>query len=94
MQTFNFNSGISVLISEMRLKEEVTITRHQHSNLQNFILLFHEQFEKTDKNRINKSFPASSCFLQEIIVRLSSSLSSTESKSCRFKKDTQCNNHF
>jgi len=78
MQTFNFNSGISALISEMKLKEEVIITRHQHSNLQNFILVFHEQLEKSDKKDTQKLAAESTSFSRNL-VRLSSSLISTES---------------
>jgi len=55
MRTFNFNSGVSALISEMRMNEEVIVTRHQHANLQNFILLFHEQIEKSDKKDPQKN---------------------------------------
>jgi len=71
LQTFNFISGISALISEMRLKEEMIVTRNPQPNLQNFILLFHEQLEKPDKVDIQK-FSADE--LNRNIVRLSTSL--------------------
>lgn len=73
LQNFNFISGISTLICEMKLKEELIITRTQHSNLQNFILLFHENLEKPDDEEVQKI--SSNYFeLNRNIVRLSTSL--------------------
>lgn len=85
MRTFNFNSGISALITEMRIEEEIIIARNQHSNLQNFILLFHEQVEKQDKKEIQKP-SAEATTLSRNLVRLSSSLINTEYTITPFNK--------
>ena len=77
LQTFNFNSGISALISELRMSEEVTISRNQHQNLQNFILVFHEQLEKSDKKEA-QNLSADSAAYTRNTVRLSSSLINAE----------------
>ncbi|MEP6683744.1 MAG: AraC family transcriptional regulator [Parafilimonas sp.] len=84
VRTFNFNSGISALISEMRMTEEVIVTRHQHANLQNFILLFHEQLEKTDKKEPQKNSSEPAALRNQ--VRLSSSLITTEDEIVPFNK--------
>ncbi len=85
LQTFNFNSGISALITELLMKEEVTISRNQHPNLQNFILLFHEQVEKPEKKESHK-FPADTVTFSRNLVRLSSSLISIENNIAPLKK--------
>ena len=76
MQTFNFNSGISALVSERRIKEDLIVLRNQQANLQNFILLFHEQVERSEKKEPQK---ASGPFIfNRNIVRLSTSLTNSE----------------
>lgn len=85
LHTFNFNSGISALISELRLNEEIVISRNQHQNLQNFILLFHEQIEKQDKKEGQK-LPADASGFTRNIVSLSSSLVNTETNLIAFNK--------
>jgi AraC-like DNA-binding protein len=77
LQTFNFNSGISALIYELRMSEEVTISRNQHQNLQNFILVFHEQLEKSDKKEAQNLSADSTAYTRNT-VRLSSSLINAE----------------
>lgn len=78
MQTFNFNSGVSALVSEFRMNDELIISRPQQPNLQNFILVFHEQLEKPDKKDSLKITPGVTSYTRNL-VRLSSSLINSES---------------
>ena len=47
MQSFNFDSGISVLVSDISMKEDFEIKRNQHPASQYFVLLFNELVEKS-----------------------------------------------
>ncbi len=85
LMNFTFNSGISVLISEMRMKEEVVILRNQQANLQNFILLFHEQIEKPENKETQKSLADAAGFNRNM-VRLSTSLTSMQTNIIPFNK--------
>lgn len=83
LQSYNFSSGISALITEMRLNEELTVRRVQHSSLQNFILLFREPLEKSEEN------PKHSGDVPEFkrnMVRLSTSLVNDEANIPAFNK--------
>ncbi len=73
MQAFNFNSGISVLVSDITMKEDLDIKRNQHASSQYFTLLFNELAEKTSHD-YNEKLAFDKFDLRKKIVRLSSSL--------------------
>ena len=78
MQSFNFNSGISALVSDLCLKEDLDIKRNQYSSSQYFILLFNELVEKSN-NDYNEKLAFDKFDLRKKIVRLSSSLIPSQS---------------
>lgn len=78
LKVFNFNSGVSALISEMRLKEELTVLRNQHVNPQNFILFFNEQIDKSDKKEVQKASGDLFSDFSRNLVYLTTSLVNTE----------------
>ena len=77
MQAFNFNSGISVLVSDMCVKEELEIKRNQQAASQYFILLFNEHSDKSHESNEKSSYEKFD--LRKKIVRLSTSLTSSVS---------------
>jgi AraC-like DNA-binding protein len=87
LHAYNFPSGISALVSDVRLKEEIVIKRNQHSTGQYFVLLFNEITEKPGANEPDR--PAGHSFdLRRNLVRLSSSLNTTQSElaaNCRVR---------
>jgi len=78
MQSFNFNSGISVLASDILMKEDLEIKRNQHPSSQYFVLLFNELVEKSNYEH-NEKLAFDKFDLRKKIVRLSSSLIPSQS---------------
>jgi AraC-like DNA-binding protein len=78
MHSFNFNSGISVLVSDISMKEDLEIRRNQHQSSQYFVLLFNELVEQANIDHTEK-FAFDKFDLRKKIVRLSSSLIPSQS---------------
>ena len=78
MQSFNFNSGISALVSDICMKEDLEIKRNQHPSSQYFVLLFNELVEKSSYE-YNEKLAFDKFDLRKKIVRLSSSLIPSQS---------------
>ena len=76
--TFNFNSGISVAITDLNMREELEIKRNQYPVSQYFVLLFNDNNERTNFDASEKS-NYDKFDLRKKIVRLSSSLIASNS---------------
>lgn len=78
VHSFNFHSGISAVVSDICMKEDLEIRRNQYSAAQYFVLLFNDRAEKSNHD-INDKSPYDKFDLRKKIVRLSSSLTSSQS---------------
>lgn len=79
MHAFNFSSGVSAIVSDMNMKEDFEVKRNQQASSQSFTLLFNESVEKTAHDP-NEKFAFDVFDMRKKIVRLSSSMSATQSK--------------
>ena len=79
LNAYNFSSGISALVSELRLNERLLIKRNRHSTAQDFVLQFNEIAETpaTNDAGIVSAQPADT---RRSVVRLSSSLKAAETE--------------
>lgn len=77
LHAFNFYSGLSVIVSDICMKEELEVKRNQYPASQYFILLFNDHNEKTNDHSERLAYDKLD--LRKKIVRLSSSLIASQS---------------
>lgn len=78
VQSFNFYSGVSAVVSDICMKEDLEIKRNQYASSQYFVLLFNELVEKSNYDYSEK-MAFDKFDLRKKIVRLSSSLITSQS---------------
>ncbi len=78
LQAYNFYSGLSVLVSDISMNEELEIKRNQYPASQYFILFFNDHAEKAHYDNGDK-LSYEKFDLRKKIVRLSSSLIPSQS---------------